>query len=936
MEYKKVSDIRELFLNFFQEKGHTLVPSSSLVPSGDPTLLFTTAGMVQFKPYFTGITNPPYKKATSAQKCLRTTDLENVGKTERHCTFFEMLGNFSFGDYFKKEAIEYALEFTLNHLKIPQDKIWITIYENDEEAKELWIQAGIPQERIVRLGKKDNFWGPAGESGACGPCSELYMDRGASKGFPGCGTKSTCKPGCECDRFMEFWNLVFIQFNQTPEGELIPLQQKGIDTGAGVERVALLLQEVDSVYDTDEFLEIIHAIERLTKIPYSDSTKVSFRVISDHIRSVFFAIGDSIHPDRTGRGYVIRRLIRRASLFARKLGVKETFLYKLIPVLVEIYGNRYPELQEKRDEIQNILHQEEELFLNTLEQGLDELDKIIQKMEEQNRKILTGTESFRLYSTYGFPKEMTKELIEERGFIFDEDGFQAELEKDRNLSRETWKGKGSIYTSHIPPVELKPTEFVGYEKFSSTAKLLFLFHKDGKPDVILKEGEEGVIVLNQTVFYAESGGQIADQGYIQNENYIFKVEDVQKENDIFLHYGKVLKGEVKKGSIAHIEINVERRKNLANHHSATHLLHSALRAVLGDHVKQKASLVSDSYLRFDFSHPKPLTEEEITRVEEFVNDAIKNQYSVETKIMSLAEAKKTGALAFFDEKYGDKVRIVSMGDKSLEFCGGTHVPNTGDIEFFTIVKESSPGAGNRRIEAVSGKEVIHYFSKLIEELEEKIKGYNQTAQEVYSNNPKEKIQVSLPNAIQIQERFKEKGFQAIQELKKELSNLQALLKEKNQKIHKEKKKLEEKDILSNPNLIQELMQNKIESNGICIITKVFEGIDAKLLKELGDLLKSRMENVIALLGSKEKDSATLVYMCHPAIVKQGIHCGELLKHSMEILGGKGGGRPDMAQGGGKFPDKIELAIEKAIQIIKNKDNTNNEDPTQSSKERITA
>ena len=673
--YKTVAEIRKLFIDFFRNNGHTIVASSSLIPVGDPTLLFTTAGMVQFKPYFTGAVELTFTRAATSQKSLRTTDLENVGRTERHCTFFEMLGNFSFGDYFKKEAIAYALDFSTKHLGFDKEKIWITVYLDDDEAENFWLAEGIPKERIVRLGKKDNFWGPAGDTGACGPCSELYLDRGPEKGGPNCGTSNTCKPGCDCDRFLEFWNLVFNQFDQDINGKLNPLKQTGIDTGSGLERVALLLQNVDSVYDTDELRRIIGFIEKLSGKAYDTETKMAFRVLTDHSRAITFSISDGVMPDKTGRGYVIRRLIRRASLFARRIGIKEAFIYKVIPEIVDIYKEEYPDLAKRQTEIIRIVKSEEDLFLNTLELGLAVIDSMTKQYEAKKEKRFSGADTFKLYGTYGFPAEMTKEILRDRGFEFDEKGFAEELEKDRKLSRDSWKGKKAQILSSLGE-KIPATKFTGYEKVSDEGKILFIL-QDSKPVSALKTGEDGIIVLNQSCFYGESGGQIGDSGYIKLGDNLFQVKDTQKENDVILHIGSLLKGELKVGDLISTEVESNRRELLTYHHSGTHLLNGALRELLGTHVAQKASLVSDEYLRFDFSHNAALSEDEIIQIESKVNEAIQSSVDVATQVLSIEEAKKTGAVAFFEEKYGDIVRVIQMGKYSVEFCGGTPVRRPG-------------------------------------------------------------------------------------------------------------------------------------------------------------------------------------------------------------------------------------------------------------------
>ncbi|MCW7489758.1 alanine--tRNA ligase [Leptospira meyeri] len=917
MMSKTVREIAELYTNYFKGKGHTIVPSSSLIPKGDPTLLFTTAGMVQFKPLFTGAVELPYTRAASVQKCVRTTDLEVVGKTERHCTFFEMLGNFSFGDYFKKEAIEYALDFSLNHLHIPKEKIWVTIYLDDDEAKKIWMEAGIPEERIVRLGKKDNFWGPAGDSGACGPCSELYLDRGPEKGGPNCGNSPDCKPGCDCDRYLEYWNLVFNQFNQTVSGELLPLKQTGIDTGSGLERVAMLLQEVDSVYDTDELKSIIRKIEELSGKTYDESTKQSFRVITDHSRSVFFSLGDGIYPDRTGRGYVIRRLIRRASLFARKLGIHEPFLYKLIVTLRDLYSVRYPELKDKAGDIESILKKEEELFLHTLEVGLEELESLLSQMKSNGETLVTGKEGFRLYSTYGFPREMTKELVEDRGFGFDDKGFEVELEKDRDLSRASWKGKKVQYLTGISASPELKTEFLGYTETKSNAKVLYLF-VDGKSVKEANQGTDAVVVLDKTPFYAEGGGQIGDWGYLKKEGFQFQVQDTQKENETFLHLGIILKGKISVGETIEAEIDTTRRQNLANHHSGTHLLNGALRRILGTHVAQKGSIVSSDYLRFDFSHPKALSEEEIISIEKDVNEAVNAKIPVKTEVLDIDTAKQSGALSMFDEKYGSSVRVISMGDKSKEFCGGTHVSNTKEIGYFAIIKEGSPGAGNRRVEAICGDSVIEYFLSQFQTLAAKIETHNLSAKETFGDLKEFGITSVVPAPEDLQNLFMKEGNVAVEQLRKLREGLETELEEKSSSLFKAKKKKEQLSFQMNPELVDGLLKKAHSFSRGKVVTEVFEAVDAKALKDLADSLKAKEPEILCLFGTSDGDASTLVFMCNKVLNERGIHCGDLLKETLVMLDGKGGGRPDMAQGGGKKPESLGVALEFALELSKKK------------------
>lgn len=915
MMSKTVREIALLYTNYFKGKGHTIVPSSSLIPKGDPTLLFTTAGMVQFKPLFTGAVELPYTRAASVQKCVRTTDLEVVGKTERHCTFFEMLGNFSFGDYFKKEAIEYALDFSLNHLHIPKEKIWVTIYLDDDEAKQIWMDQGVPEERIVRLGKKDNFWGPAGDSGACGPCSELYLDRGPEKGGPNCGNNPDCKPGCDCDRYLEYWNLVFNQFNQTVSGELLPLKQTGIDTGSGLERVAMLLQEVDSVYDTDELKSIIRKIEELSGKTYDESTKQSFRVITDHSRSVFFSLGDGIYPDRTGRGYVIRRLIRRASLFARKLGIHEPFLYKLIATLRDLYSVRYPELKDKAKDIESILKKEEELFLHTLEVGLEELESLLDHLKSNNQTVVTGKEGFRLYSTYGFPREMTKELVEDRGFGFDDKGFEEELEKDRDLSRASWKGKKAQYLTGLTASPELKTEFLGYTEAKAQAKVLYLF-VDGKSVTSAKQGEEAVVVLDKTPFYAEGGGQVGDWGYLKKEGFQFQVQDTQKENETFLHLGILLKGKISVGETIEAEIDTERRQNLANHHSGTHLLNGALRRILGNHVAQKGSIVSSDYLRFDFSHPKALSPEEIVSIEKDVNEAVNAKITVNTEVLDINAAKQSGALSMFDEKYGNLVRVISMGDKSKEFCGGTHVSNTKEIGYFAIIKEGSPGAGNRRVEAICGDSVVEYFLSQFQTLAAKVETHNLNAKESFGDLKEFGITSVVPAPEDLQSLFSKEGNAAVEHLRKLRESLETELEEKSSALFKAKKKKEQLKFQMNPELVDALLKKAVSLPKGKIVTEVFPSVDAKSLKDLADSLKAKEPEILCLFGSSDGEVSTLVFMCNKVLNERGIHCGDLLKETLVMLDGKGGGRPDMAQGGGKKPESLPAALEFALGLSK--------------------
>ncbi|MCK6382483.1 MAG: alanine--tRNA ligase [Leptospiraceae bacterium] len=909
-----VKEIRQAFLEFFKSKGHTIVQSSSLVPVGDPTLLFTTAGMVQFKPYFTGAVDLPFTRAASSQKCLRTTDLENVGKTERHCTFFEMLGNFSFGDYFKKEAIDFSYEFSTKILGFPHEKIWITVYLDDDEAIEIWKKKGIPQEKIVKLGKKDNFWGPAGESGACGPCSELYLDRGIEKAGPNCKNNLDCKPGCDCDRFLEFWNIVFNQFDQDSSGILHPLKQTGIDTGSGLERVALLIQNVDSVYDTDELKRIISFIENKIQLKYDSLNAPSFRVLTDHSRAIAFAISDGIYPDKAGRGYVIRRLIRRGVLFGKKIGIDEPFIYKIIPEIISIYSDEYPELKNKKNEIEKIVQSEEILFWNTLELGLDHLENILEKYSEKKEKVFSGIDSFRLYGTYGFPPEMTKEIVLERGLEFDENGFNEELEKDRTTSRETWKGKKESLLSRIEE-KIPETNFTGYTETKSGSEISFLFANGVKVNT-LESGQEGVIITRATPFYAESGGQLGDTGYIRGKNSTFQVTDTQKENDVYFHIGIVLSGKFSEKEIVELEIDEVRRKNLSKHHSGTHLLNGALRKILGSHVMQKASLVCPDYLRFDFSHSKALEETEIEKIEETVNISIKNSILVNTKVLPIEEAKKTNAVSVFDEKYGDQVRVVGMGEDSIEFCGGVHVHNTSEIEYFSILKESSPGAGNRRIEAICGNFVIEYFQKIFQELTQKIQTYNLEAKDVYGETSGKLIEFPIPTPEKISKQFSENDPKTISEMRKIKREAETELNSKNLILIKEKKKKSISEFEKKSDTSSEILENATHIKDIVLVVKVFENENLDFLKILGDKLKEKEKKILILFANITTDGVTFLFMTNKITTEEGIHCGDLMKKACQLTSGRGGGKADMAQGGGKDSSSIPSTLDEIVNEVK--------------------
>ncbi len=710
MSVKTINDIRNAFLGYFESKQHLRLPSASLLPAQDPTLLFTTAGMVPFKDYFSGARVPPSRRVATVQKCLRTTDLESVGRTKRHLSFFEMLGNFSFGDYFKKEAIEFAWEFSTQFLPFPKERIWISVFENDDEAHEIWNKhIGVPAERIVRLGRADNFWGPAGESGACGPCSELYLDRGEEFGTD----EQNRAPGGSGDRFMEFWNLVFNQFD-FQKGEYLPLAQTGIDTGAGLERLATLVQGVDSVFDTDELMRLRQKAAQVFGAEYSGDRVIPLRVVTDHIRTLTFAMADGIFPSNESRGYVLRRVLRRAMLFGRKLGQKEPLLYQFCDTVRDIYGGFYPELSQNLAFISDYIRQEELRFLRTLDSGAERLEQLIHQVREQKSAMLPGKEVFQLYDTFGFPLEMTIELAEAEQLSVDVNGFRAEMEKQRERGRAAWKG-----ALELPLDRTLNTEFIGYESLQGEGTILALLRGEERVDLLKEEDAASqlcFILTDRTPFYAEGGGQLGDNGYLRTASGSARVVDCRKQNDAWVHLVTDIEGRLEQGARAQLTVDRERREALARHHSATHLLNAALRRILGTHVKQSGSLVHPNYLRFDFSHPKALSAEEISAVENAVNEAIRANLPVMTAELPKAEAEKRGAVMTFGEKYGDVVRVVEMGDVSKEFCGGTHVARTGDIGGFIIQKESSPGAGNRRIEAFAGNAAVAALDTRLNEI----------------------------------------------------------------------------------------------------------------------------------------------------------------------------------------------------------------------------
>jgi alanyl-tRNA synthetase len=869
----KVKDLRESFTKFFKDREHRIIHSSSLIPKDDPTLLFTTAGMVQFKPMFAGTVPLEYRRASSIQKCLRTSDLENVGRTKRHCTFFEMLGNFSFGDYFKKEAIEWAWEYSTVVLKLPKEKIWASIFENDDEAYDIWNKIiGLPAERIVRLGKADNFWGPAGDSGACGPCSELYIDKGEKLG---CG-KPGCKPGCDCERYMEYWNLVFNQFFQDTDGKQTPLPQTGIDTGMGLERLATIVQNVESIFETDELKQLVDFVCRELSVKYDGANMPAVNAIVEHARSLTFAMTDGAYPSNEGRGYVLRRILRRALRFGRQLGVRDPFVCRMIDLVVKIYGPFYPELVQSAKNIRNVIEGEEKRFLETLENGIERLEEIFKSTEKSGKKEISGHDAFVLYDTYGFPAEMTNEMAGERGLSVNMKEFDQEMQKQRERGKSSWKGADNEFESAMAECAKigGSTVFKGYAEKSCAVSVVAISNGKAITDS-LKEGEKGFVVLDATPFYAESGGQTGDTGTFFADGLLVEVTDTKKTNQTFVHSVIVKKGSVKKGTKCTAEVANLRRNLIKANHSATHLLQAALRQVLGEHVKQAGSSVDADRFRFDFSHFEAMSAEQISTVENLVNEKIWENLEVSAQSMKFDEALKTGAMAEFGEKYGETVRVVSMGSFSRELCGGTHVDNTGKIGVFKILKESSPGAGMRRIEGVTLKGVVervdaqsHIVSALAEE-------FNAAEKDI-------------------------------------VSKVKDLV-EENRAISKEIQKIKAANLSSD---IDDVIQSAAEAAGIKIIAHAYSGASSDDLKDLADTVRAKKPDSIVLFASEVDGKVALLCAASKSAVDKGADAGAVIKKIAPIVGGGGGGRKDMAQAGGKDPSKMKAALDEGVDFIK--------------------
>ncbi len=872
----KGREIRRAFLDYFAERGHQVVPSSSLVPSDDPTLLFTNAGMVQFKKVFLGQEKRPYTRAVSCQKCMRAggkhNDLENVGYTARHHTFFEMLGNFSFGDYFKEEAIGFAWEFLTKYLGLDPKRLYVTVFRDDEEAASLWKKvAGLSESRIVPLGEEDNFWA-MGDTGPCGPCSEVIFDQGEEFGCK----RPDCRPGCDCDRFLEIWNLVFMQYERTPDGTLKPLPKPSIDTGMGLERIAAVLQGVPSNYDTDLFRGILEALEKLSGRSYGDSRNavVAFRVIADHIRASTFLVADGVVPSNEGRGYVLRRIIRRAERFGRILGLEEPFLYALVPSVVEEFGDFYPELKRAEETAKKVIRVEEEKFLSVLQRGLEMLEKELKRLKEKGERRISGELVFKMYDTYGFPYDIVRDVAISEGFEVDVREFERLLEEARERGRRNWKGRLATVSEDLRKAleELKETEFTGYENLEESSRVLVLF-KDGARVNELSEGEEGILVVEKTPFYAEGGGQVADTGFVEAEGVRVRVEDVKRFSEVILHFVKVTQGRLKVGMEVLLKVDPERRRGCEWHHTATHLLHSALRSVLGEHVRQAGSLVEPDRLRFDFTHFEALSKEEVARVEEFVNEVIREDLEVEALLMPFEEATSTGALALFGEKYGDVVRVVRIGSVSAELCGGTHVRRTGQIGFFKVTSEGSVSAGVRRIEAVCGKAAedwVRHREELLERLSLTLKC-----------KPEE-----IPKRV-------EGLFERIKELERELKRA------KSGEVRKE---------------LQELLERVKEVKGVKVVFGRVTAGDSAQLREAGDFLRDRIRSGVVFIYSVSDGKVQLLSMVTKDLSSR-VSAEEIMRRVAPVVDGRGGGRPEMAQGGGPATSKVGALEKRFFEVL---------------------
>ncbi|MBN2239966.1 MAG: alanine--tRNA ligase [Dehalococcoidales bacterium] len=867
-------EIRNTFIDFFKKKGHSLVASSSLIPHGDPTLLLTTAGMVQMKPYFTGEQTPPNSRMVTCQKCFRTTDIEEVGDTT-HATFFEMLGNFSVGDYFKKESIAWAWEFLTETVKLPPDKLWVTIYLDDDEAHDLWREIGIPAERIVRLGEEDNFWGPAGDSGPCGPCSEIYYDFGPETG---CG-KPDCKPGCDCARYTEFWNLVFTGLNQDREGNRTQLPKPNIDTGMGMERLTTILQGKKSVYETDLFTPLLDKVAELSGKNYGDSEENdnAMRVVSEHSRGVAFLIADGVMPSNEGRGYVLRRLLRRAALYGLRIGLDKPFLSETATVTINKMKHVYPELEQRRDFILKVIRLEEEKFSDALRTGLDLIEDII----SGDVKEISGKDIFRLYDTYGFPVELTTEVAGGKGISVDLAGFETEMEKQRERAKAAHRFELAEKDELAGKLDINNTVFTGYRNLKQESTILAILAGNDSVDAV-QEGQEAGIVLADTPFYGEMGGQLGDTGEIRSRTGRFSVTDtIRLQAGIIMHKGTVTEGSFMVGDEAEAELDIERRLDIARNHTATHLLQAALLKVLGDHVQQRGSLVAPDHFRFDFSHLVAMSSEEIAEVQRIVNGFIRANYPVYDQEISYPEAIAQGAIAIFDEKYGDMVRVLKIGDPpvSMELCGGTHVSMTGEIGQIIITGESSVGSGLRRIEAVTGRGAED-FSARNSMVIKQIAGLLETE----------------PDSVI------EKTKNLLEDLRGETRRANSL----------------ESELAART--AESLLDQAETVNGVTVVSAKVKSSRIEVLREMSDMLRDRLQSAIIVLGSVVQDRPIFIAAVTPDLVKRGYNAGNIVKQVAKVTGGGGGGKAELAQAGGKQKEKIDEALKLVAGIVESSGN----------------
>lgn len=876
MEWTSLNNLREIFLKFFESKDHLRLPSFPLVPQGDKSLLLINAGMAPMKKYFTGELTPPHTRVTTCQKCIRTPDIERVGKTSRHGTYFEMLGNFSFGDYFKREAITWAWEFCIEVIGLPAENLYISVYKEDDEAYDIWTkEIGVSPEHMLRLGKEDNFWELG--VGPCGPCSEIHYDRGEKYG---CGSPD-CKVGCDCDRFVEFWNLVFTQFDNDGNNNYSSLKKRNIDTGMGLERLACIVQGVDNLFEVDTVRNIMKHVQKIAGVEYHKAEKndVSLRVITDHIRSTTFMISDGVMPSNEGRGYVLRRLLRRAARHGRLLGIEQPFLAEVCETVIKENKCAYPNLVEKHDFIVSVISNEEENFNRTIDSGLNMLNGMLDKMKETGSDMLSGEDAFKLSDTFGFPIDLTKEILEEKNMSVDEKEFERLAFEQRERSRKSrkdagadgWKNKG------ISTEGLKETNFIGYEHFDAKGEIAAIF-VNGEKQNFLESNTSASIVIDSTSFYAESGGQVGDIGVIEGDDFVFEVNATDKTNDdVFLHHGSVIKGEgLKLGDNVISKVDKAAREATQRNHTAAHLLQSALREVLGTHVEQAGQLVNPKEVRFDFTHFTAMTSEEIKKVESLVNEAILSALEVSMNEMSIEEAKKVGAMALFGEKYADVVRVVRAGDFSTELCGGTHVDNTGKLGLFKIISEYSVAAGVRRIEGVTGFGVLDFISSNANLIQK-------AAQAMKLGNVTELSHRASTLVCELKAKEKE-----IESLNAELSAIKA----------------------------EAMMKDAVEFGGIKLLTSIVNGSSANEMRSMTDKAKESANNIVAVIGGvNDKGTVSFSVACASEAVKLGVHAGKLVKAIAQIAGGSGGGRPDSAMAGAKDTHKVKEAIASAQGIV---------------------